>query len=844
MMAPRADVPLTDQQQAIVAHDHGPALVFAVAGAGKTTAVVHRIERLVREGVCVPGRILATSFNKQATDELKAALSNWPHCARVQTKTLHAIGFGIINRAQREGLLPFPRLDAGDKDGLEQKILFTTLAEVRRAKVPYTPELEGLDHDDFLSYVGASKGNLRYADLERAGLPPKARRVATQALAPRGLEWYLDLYRNFELVRKRMGAVTYDDMLMSGWELLIRFPDLLAAISAQFEMVLVDEFQDVNLAQFQILHLLTQPHRNYMVIGDDDQTIYEWRGASPRFILEFAATYRAQQYLIDDNFRCQGSQVALANEIIRHNKNRAPKRLSLTQGFGGSTKIVIDADRESMGRTIVETIKAELAAGRRASDMVVLVRIYAQTASIEPWLIEARIPYRVTGSTPFHQRTEVVTLLSYVRLALWERQLTAGATLSDVDAGAWSIAWSRVYNRPKRYFPKDLSEKIRDMVTARNIPLCRALRILTADAPNAALVDRMEALHDTFQWLTSVIETDPADQVLRLLDARLGYREFLKESSGFAETGEARAANVGAVVTYASGKGTPLAFLRHVDEVAVTAATLTRPADALEMTTVFRAKGREWGMVIVPDCNAGFVPFGEPDRLEEERRLFYVAITRAKMHLRLHVVKTAPISRFLEEARAWDTLQAVEMLGAAITVDPGHWTSRQLQTLLTAPHSLGLERFFTAWWRAEPHARVAVSRQMKHVYHVLGQRGAHALVNTKSEHARLWQTLAPADGEQVAEPIPLLETLLAEYVAETERLRAKTVPPPNFVGTPSGFQAGDTVRHATVGLVGVVKKVEFVGGEEEILIEIPGRPPARYVLRYAPFKLVRRGATG
>ncbi|HZG67388.1 MAG TPA: UvrD-helicase domain-containing protein, partial [Herpetosiphonaceae bacterium] len=150
-MAPRIDVRLTEQQQAIVAHDHGPALVFAVAGAGKTTAVVHRIERLVREGVCAPGRILATSFNKQATDELKAALSAWPHCARVQTKTLHAIGFGVVNRAQRDGLLPLPPLEVSDKDGLDQKILFATLADARRAKVSYAPELEGLDQEDFLS---------------------------------------------------------------------------------------------------------------------------------------------------------------------------------------------------------------------------------------------------------------------------------------------------------------------------------------------------------------------------------------------------------------------------------------------------------------------------------------------------------------------------------------------------------------------------------------------------------------------------------------------------------------------------------------------------------------------
>ena len=844
-MAPRIDVRLTEQQQAIVAHDHGAALVFAVAGAGKTTAVVHRIERLVREGVCAPGRILATSFNKQATDELKAALSAWPHCARVQTKTLHAIGFGVVNRAQRDGLLPLPPLEVSDKDGLDQKILFATLADARRAKVSYAPELEGLDQEDFLSYVGANKGNLRYADLERAELPPKAHRIATQAPAPRGLEWYLDLYRHFEAVRQRMGAITYDDMLMTGWELLVRSPELLAAMRAQFEMVLVDEFQDVNLAQFQILHLLTHPHRNYMVIGDDDQTIYEWRGASPRFILDFAATYRARQYLIADNFRCQGSQIALANAVIRHNQTRAPKQLSLTQGFGGSTKIHLDADRESMGRTIVEAIQAELAAGRAPSDMVVLVRIYAQTASIEPWLIAARIPYCVAGSRPFHQRAEVVTLLNYARLAFWERQLAAGEPLDDMDAGAWSAAWAGVYNRPKRYFPKELSEKVRDMVTARHMSLCRALRVATADAPHAGLVDRMEALHDHMQWLARVVETEPADQVLRELDKRLGYRDYLKESSGFAETGEARAANVGAVIAYAREKGTLRAFLEHIDELAATAVTAgARPVDAIEITTVFRAKGREWGMVFVPDCNTGFVPFGAPDRLEEERRLFYVAITRAKAHLSLHAVKSTPISRFLEEAHAWETLQAVEMLSAAIAADPARWTVRQLQTLLTAPHVLHLERFFTAWWRAEPDARAAVARQMRRVYRALDRRSAHVLLHTKSEHAVLWQELAPADDELDETPIAALETLLAEHAAEAERQRARAVPPPNFVGTPSGFQPGDTVRHSTVGLVGVVKKVEFVGGEEEILLEIAGRPPARYVLRYAPFKLVRRGAGG
>ena len=168
------------------------------------------------------------------------------------------------------------------------------------------------------------------------------------------------------------------------------------------------------------------------------------------------------------------------------------------------------------------------------------------------------------------------------------------------------------------------------MVTGQHMTLRRALRISTADAPHPGMVDRIETLHDNLEWLTTVIETEPAEQVLRTLDARLGYREYLKESSGFAETGEARAANIGAVIAYAREKGPLRLFLEHLDELAATAAaTRARPVDSLELTTVFRAKGREWGMVFVPDCNTGFVPFGQPDRLEEERRLFYVAITRA-----------------------------------------------------------------------------------------------------------------------------------------------------------------------------------------------------------------------
>jgi len=170
-------VQLTDQQQAIVNHNKGPALVFAVAGAGKTTAMVQRIERLVRERLFAPDHILATSFNKVANDEIQRALRRWPHCASVNVKTLHALGFQIIRQANKLGYLPHYQPDKikENVEGLDRQLLYKALARVREQRVRYAGELNNLDHDDFLNYVGTCKGNLHYANLAQVDLPVQAR---------------------------------------------------------------------------------------------------------------------------------------------------------------------------------------------------------------------------------------------------------------------------------------------------------------------------------------------------------------------------------------------------------------------------------------------------------------------------------------------------------------------------------------------------------------------------------------------------------------------------------------------------------------------------------------------
>jgi len=428
----------------------------------------------------------------------------------VRVSTLHALGYRIVRKAASEGLL---KLAEGKEENSEQALLQRTLRRARELKLPWVQELENLEPEDFLSYVGACKGNLQYADLKGAGLPPEALQVASQASAPKGLEWYLDLYRLLEQVRQEEGLLSFDDMLMTGWEVLVRHPKILHTVQKAFQAVLVDEFQDVNLAQSEMLELITRPHRNYMAVGDDDQTIYEWRGASPRFILEFAQRYGAQKYLIRDTFRCPAPQVVLAGRVIAQNQQREPKRLSLTKGFNGKVHIRLEPHMPAQAQSLVSDIAGLLAEGRRPAEMVVLVRLYAQTPYLEQALIERQIPYRVVGSTPFYQRPEIQVLLAYLQLAL-----SPGAEHAK-------RLWLQVYNTPKRYLTRALADAIGRQVE-RGASLVEALTAAVSGVEER-VARRLRELADVFEWLAGAVERASAHAVLEALEARLDYRRYL-----------------------------------------------------------------------------------------------------------------------------------------------------------------------------------------------------------------------------------------------------------------------------------------------------------------------------
>lgn len=792
---------LTPQQQAVVAHDRGPALVFAVAGAGKTTAMIHRIERLVREEICPAAQILATSFNRESALELRRRLRQWPHCQPVQVSTLHSLGYQIIQEAQRGGLLPTPRQGLGP-DQAQDALRRLALQTAQEQRLPWLRELYELEWTDFWDYVGACKGNLRYADLETADLPPAALALATQAEPPsEALDWYLALYQLVERLRRANGWVTFDDMLLTSWELLQRHPDLLRRRQARYQTVLVDEFQDINLAQSEILDMLAAPHGNYMAIGDDDQTIYEWRGAQPSFILNFEQRYGATVYVMDENFRCPAGPLVLANAVIRCNKKRHPKQLHLTQGFRGETRLHTTDSWETLGKAVVDQIAAEHRHGRRYADLAVLVRLNGQTPFVEQQLIARGIPYRV--SQPFYERWEIAGLLGFAALAVLEGRLRAGETLSKADRDALQTAWQQCYNRPKRYISRRSAEEILHSILGRPRSIAQVLREWAGGVREAYLIDRLLQFADDLAWTAERL-AQPAGPLLVQLEQRLRYIDYVRESTAHPQLADGRALSVQALLRFAHGAADLPALLAQIEELrqARPARGQSETADAVTLSTIHQAKGLEWPVVLVPNLNDGIFPFLRSSagdaaaleaELEEERRLLYVAVTRAREHLHLYTVQSEPPSRFLEEADAGRRIALIAAAGAAAAGDPARLTAEQLHALVLAVRTFALQRYFERWWSAAEARKTALAAAVLRLREALEQN-------------RLWQAaqLTPADlawwGQWAAAPLPPPLPGLAEWRAALRR------PSPPARPRPDGLlRLGDKVT-CDVGR-GVVQRI-------------------------------------
>ena len=605
---------LNPAQREAVLHTEGPLLVLAGAGSGKTRVLTTRIARLVAHEGVDPARILSVTFTNKAAGEMRDRIARMlgQPLTGMWVGTFHAIGARLLRmHPERVGRTnAFTIYDEDDALAVVKRIM------ERRSISPkqFTPKgILGLLSD-------AKNALVPPGEYETLAMDPFARAAAV-------------VYRELEGELRRANAVTFDDLLVLPVQLLREHEDLRDRYQRRFQFILVDEYQDTNRAQYSFIKLLGAQWRNVCVVGDDDQSIYGWRGADIRNILDFNKDFAdAATVRLEENYRSTPAILDLANRVISANTSRMGKTLRPTLTGGEQVSSVRALDERDEADWVVDEVLARRAGSSslQLRDFAILYRTNAQSRAMEESLRRRAIPYRLIGAVRFYDRREIRDLMAYLKLI---------ANPADDEAFRRAVAV------PKRGIGDATVELVAGRARDAGLPLLAAAArpdmlegvrpaTRTALADFAALVERLR-----------IRAADAAvDELLRELVDAIRYGDYLRAEGE--ETAADRLDNVRELITTAAetvadeGGEVGLTPLDHFLQRAMLVAAvdgLDPNADAVTLMTLHNAKGLEFPYVFITGLEDGLFPlakaFDDPSLLEEERRLFYVGITRAERKL-------------------------------------------------------------------------------------------------------------------------------------------------------------------------------------------------------------------
>jgi DNA helicase-2/ATP-dependent DNA helicase PcrA len=626
---------LNPAQQEAVEHARGPALVIAGAGSGKTRVLTARVAKLLERGV-PPEAVLAFTFTNRAAREMRARVESGigPAAARVWIGTFHATALRILRREGGTlGLPPgFTIYDRDDQESVVREL-------VREAGLPDTVYRTGV----VLGRISDAKNALvRPAEAERAAVNDFDRHVAR-------------LYVRYQAALRRAGALDFDDLIGETVRLWLDHPEAGARWSRRFQHVLVDEYQDTNHAQFRLVQALASVHGNVFVVGDDDQSIYGWRGADLANMLDFERAFPgAVTIRLEQNYRSTGNILAAANAMIAHNVARKGKTLWSDREPGPLLAFALTPDETFEARRVRRWLERQQSQGRRLADCAVLYRTNAQSRALETELRLAGMPYEIVGGVSFFQRREVKDVLAYLRLAV-----------NPLDAASFF----RVWNTPRRGFGPSVEAQVRARLA---LPDADPVGVLRALAAEGALKGAARAGAAAFVGLVDELRArldSPVDELFALLLERSGYLEHLdaageqdlaERRANVEELGVAAAQFAAAHAGEEPDSGGLLAWLSECS--LLTDADRAGEGDRVLLLTVHNAKGLEFDAVAVAGLEEGLLPHASSleasEQLEEERRLFYVALTRARDEVlltaaayrrRFDGARGSAVSRFIGE---------------------------------------------------------------------------------------------------------------------------------------------------------------------------------------------------
>ncbi len=628
--------PLNPPQREAVTTTKGPVLVLAGAGSGKTRVIAHRIAYLLGVEGVNPRHVLAVTFTNKAAEEMRRRVEDLVLPAGIRPPliaTFHSTCVRILReRAAQAGLAPgFVIYDEEDRLGLVKEAM------------------RELDFDERVLTPAAAVHRISHA--KNHMLMPQE--VETLARTPRE-ERIAALYRRYEEQLAAAGAVDFDDLLLRAVRLLERVPEALRWYRNVWTHVLVDEYQDTNRAQYRIVQLLTEEHRNLCVVGDPDQSVYRWRGADLRNILDFEKDYPdCRVVTLEQNYRSTKRILDIASTVIANNTARKEKRL-WTENVEGERAAVYRAwDENEEAGFVAQKLRALRAEGLDHRDAAVFYRTNAQSRVLEDALRRASIPYLIVGGVRFYERREVKDLIAYLRLLL-----------NPLD----DIAFRRAVAAPARGIGKATLDRLADLARSAG----RSLLAQCGALPPDITARPRRALEEFARLIERLGERRSALAVPALIDeaaAASGYREALKaertaEADARLENIEELVAASEEFIAARQAEGMEDAGLEaFLDSVALVADTdeIDEETGRVMLMTLHSAKGLEFPVVFLTGMEEGVFPhsrsMSEPEELEEERRLCYVGLTRAKrrlflsyaLHRRIQGYGVAEPSRFLLE---------------------------------------------------------------------------------------------------------------------------------------------------------------------------------------------------
>ena len=606
------DTKLNEEQRLPVETTEGAVLVLAGAGSGKTRVLTARIAHLVEMGV-PPENILAITFTNKAANEMKERLSLIADTRRMWVSTIHSMCVRILRMyAERRGLTPN----------------FSIYSEQERTAVIKQAFKEcDFEEDSLLKSI-----KWHISNAKMLGLSP--RDYALRYRTERNVEEAIKVYEKYDAHLKRNNALDFDDLLTEARALLSSDKEAREYLAGKFRYIHVDEFQDTNAVQFDIVKLLASVHGNLFVVGDDDQSIYGWRGAQIENILHFERTYpTAKTFKLQQNYRSTKAILSLANASIAHNLNRKGKKL-WTQNAAGDKPVWHEADEEAGEALYAARLITELKRqGYKPSDFAVLLRINALTRSFEQEFTKYGISYKVFGGFRFYERKEIKDILAYLRL---------------ISNPFDSEAVSRIINVPRRGIGEKTMETLRAYAEREELSLYDAVLDCDTLPLTEGVKAKLRAFGSFIKEFVILAQEAPVNELVTELLTRSGMREMYLDGT---DEGAAKLANLDEFVNSVEEfvRMNPEATLSdYLQQITLYSDTdEMNESDYVTIATIHAVKGLEFRCVFLCGLEENIMPTSRakdsPDGIEEERRLMYVAITRAREKLWL----TCSRSRYL-----------------------------------------------------------------------------------------------------------------------------------------------------------------------------------------------------